>query len=459
MAYDESYSFLKYARKSFAECIADYDSTNNHLLNSWVMHWLYQVGGPHEVVLRLGVFAAGVLLVPATYLWAKEWSDRPTAAMTAILVAIAPALITYSVDARGYTYVTLAAVCMDLALRRQLGGTEFPRHWAIVGIISAVLGLWAMPIMLYAVLGSTGSYLVVKWLRSRSGGLIIRTQLVSWGWQCYGGGPVGAFAVYARVCVSGTEVSERSDHASAAQREFPDSHSDKLERCLGMVDRGSPSLCHLGSLAGCWPAELDTYKVRSDDLALSVSGCGPGEYAQVIFTPAADLSVVVTMDCLGCRQGATTVMSWCRCPQWSIPVLATGLMGCGFVSAVRAPVLIYPEERLLFLDVPAVVAAVHTDLESFPDQPARLLSPVPVDYPTRFYVERQKSRVQLNDRPQPGEVVYAVVLEGDVLKDTFRRSPVELPDWPVDSVKWTSVTVPRLKHHSGKLRLMRAQLP
>jgi len=459
MAYDESYSFLNYARKSFAECIADYDSTNNHLLNSWVMHWLYQVGGPHEVVLRLGVFAAGVLLIPATYLWAKEWSDRLTAVTTAVLVAIAPALITYSVDARGYAYVTLAAVCLDLALRRQLGGTEFPRHWAIVGIISAVLGLWAMPIMLYAVLGSTGSYLVVKWLRSRSGGPIIRTQLVSWGWH--------ATVVVLCVLLLYTPAFVFRGLRFLNDPIMRPQHSENFLTATLTSWKGAWAWWTAGVLpSAIWGVLLvvgllNWTRTKFDRMTwlcpflavvlvntLKSSSPPPRIYLWLLPWIA-----------LAAAQGATTVMSWCRSPQWSIPVLATGLMGCGFVSAVRAPVLIYPEERLLFLDVPAVVAAVHTDLESFPDQPARLLSPVPVNYPTRFYVERQKSRVQLNDRPQPGEVVYAVVLEGDVLKDTFRRSPVELPDWPVDSVKWTFVTVPRLKHHSGKLRLMRAQLP
>jgi hypothetical protein len=66
MAYDESYTFLNFARKSLIECMADFESTNNHLLNSIVMHALYLMGGPREAVLRLGVFTVGMLLIPAT---------------------------------------------------------------------------------------------------------------------------------------------------------------------------------------------------------------------------------------------------------------------------------------------------------------------------------------------------------------------------------------------------------
>ena len=134
------------------------------------------------------------------------------------------------------------------------------------------------------------------------------------------------------------------------------------------------------------------------------------------------------------------------------------ILSVGTVSAVRAPVLIYPEERLLFLDVPAVVAAVHDDLQKFPDQPARLMSPIPIDYSTLLYLERQQSRVVMNGPPQPGEVVYAIILDGESLHDTFCRSPIGMPNWPINDAAWVPVSVP-LRHHSGKLRLVRTRLP
>lgn len=459
MAYDESYTFLNYARKSFVECIADYDSTNNHLLNSWVMHWLYRVGGPQEVVLRLGVVLAGILLVPATYVWAREWSDRATAALAAGLVAIAPALITYSVDARGYAYVTLAAVCLDLALRRQWAGTEFPRHWAIVGIASAVLGLWAMPVMLYSVLGSTASYLVVTCLRSRSSEMSLRTRLVSWGWHAAFVGLL-VFLLYTPAFVyRGLRFLHdpimRPTQSESFLRATLTSWQGAWE---WWTAGGIPSiawgvLMFVGLLR--WTrerAERLTWLCPFLAVALVnlLKSSAPPPRIYLLLLPWIALAAA---------EGATTLARWCQIPKWGVTVLVAALLSYGTISAVHAPVLIHAEERLLFLDVPAVVTAVHDDLKNFPDRPARLMAPLPVDYPTRFYLERQQSRVVMNGPPQSGEMVYAIVFEGDSLTDTFRRSPIGLPDWPVDSVAWTPVSVSPRRHHSGKLRLIRSQLP
>jgi hypothetical protein len=459
MAYDESYTFLNYARKSFVECIADYDSTNNHLLNSWVMHWLYRVGGPHEVVLRLGVVLAGILLIPATYVWAREWSDRATAALAAVLVAIAPALITYSVDARGYAYMTLSAVCLDLAMRRQRAGTEFPRHWAIVGIASAVLGLWAMPIMLYAVLGSAASYLGIWGLRSRSSEPSLRSRLVSWGWHAALVGLL-VFLLYTPAFVyRGLRFLHDPIMRPTQSESFLTATFTSWQGAWEWWTAGVlPSiawgvLVFVGLLA--WTRErIDRFTWLCPFLAVALVNLFKSSAP-----PPRIYLWLLPWIALAAAEGATVLARWCRCPKWGVTVLVATLLSFGTICAMRAPVLIHAEERLFFLDVPAVVAAVHDDLKNFPNRPARLMSPLPVDYPTRFYLERQQSRVVMNGPPQSGEVVYAIVFEGDSLTDTFCRSPIGLPDWPVDSVAWTPVPVPPLVHHSGKLRLVRTQLP
>ena len=167
MAWDESYTFLNYARKSLLECLADYESMNNHQLNSCIMHVLYRLFGASEPALRLGVFMAGVLLIPVVYVWALTWTDRLGASLTAALVAVAPAGITYSCDARGYMYLAGAAVCLDLASRRVLSGSAVPRHWAVVGVLSAGVGLWAMPIMLYPLAGTCAAQACLRWRECR----------------------------------------------------------------------------------------------------------------------------------------------------------------------------------------------------------------------------------------------------------------------------------------------------
>ncbi|MFO1095790.1 MAG: glycosyltransferase family 39 protein [Planctomycetaceae bacterium] len=151
VAYDEAYTYLNFASRPWYEAIGDYNSTNNHLLNTLLMHISTRMFGPQEWAMRWHVLLAGSLLPWAVFHWARDWFGRPAGLIAAAAVAVAPELITYSTDARGYILVALAAIVFD-ACWRGCAATSRRAWW--FAWVALVAGLAAMPIMVYAAVGS-----------------------------------------------------------------------------------------------------------------------------------------------------------------------------------------------------------------------------------------------------------------------------------------------------------------
>ena len=145
--YDEAYSFVNFARRPFYQAILDYSSTNNHLLNTAFMHLCYLVFGQQDWAMRLPVLIAGVLLLPASYFFARKTLGHHSALIGTALVATSPMLIHYSTEARGYIMVTLASFWT--ADRLMAAIMENRRIDWIMALTAAVAGFMAIPIMIY----------------------------------------------------------------------------------------------------------------------------------------------------------------------------------------------------------------------------------------------------------------------------------------------------------------------
>ena len=123
VAYDEAYSYVNFASRSWYLAISDYNSPNNHLLNTLFMCVCRYWGGQNEALWRIPTLLVGIVLVIWIYRWAVVWADRWTALVTAALAGCSPLLISYSVDARGYTLVALFAILLDHSLGRIHNGS------------------------------------------------------------------------------------------------------------------------------------------------------------------------------------------------------------------------------------------------------------------------------------------------------------------------------------------------
>ena len=145
--FDEAFSYLHYVSLPFDRVISSYDTTNNHILNSVLMHAVYRLWGNAPELLRLPAMTFGILLVPAIYWTARRMHDRYAAMFAAALAASSSIIIEYSVNARGYSFVLLLfTVLTGWAVR--LKDDPRPLAWIGFGALSS-LGFWAIPIMLY----------------------------------------------------------------------------------------------------------------------------------------------------------------------------------------------------------------------------------------------------------------------------------------------------------------------
>lgn len=144
--HDEAYTYMAFAH-SLRAALTDYHLPNNHVFHTLLVYFSTQLFGNAPWAVRLPAFLAGVLLLPAVYALGKRHYDRWVGLGAALLVAVSPAAVNYSVNARGYTLVALFGLFLFLlahAVRQ--GKNRFA--WALLVLVSA-LGMYTVPVFLF----------------------------------------------------------------------------------------------------------------------------------------------------------------------------------------------------------------------------------------------------------------------------------------------------------------------
>lgn len=149
VGYDEAFSYRHYMRLPFWRAVWTYDLPNNHIFHT-VCGWFVMRALPlSEITLRLPAFVSGVAIVPLTYVLGRHVSGPTTGLVAATLVAVDPALIHYSADARGYglqTALFLGALCH---VPRLLANERRTDVWWIAGLVA--LGVWTVPTLVFGI--------------------------------------------------------------------------------------------------------------------------------------------------------------------------------------------------------------------------------------------------------------------------------------------------------------------
>lgn len=154
--FDEAYTFNVHASTPFFNLISDYTTPNNHVFHSVMVRCSYLLFGDSPLALRLPALVAGILVIPATFWWARRLFGNVPAILASALAAGAASLIGYSTNARGYTMVTLAVlVAFSLAIGLRDKRNLFA--WTLF-VIVLTLGFFTVPVMLY------GTCVVGVWL-------------------------------------------------------------------------------------------------------------------------------------------------------------------------------------------------------------------------------------------------------------------------------------------------------
>jgi hypothetical protein len=164
MRYDETVTFLEYARHKWSVPLATYRAPNNHVFHSLLVHFAYKLFGDAPWSLRLPAFISGVLIVPLTFFTAKRFYGSWAAMLSAGLAASSFFLVLYSTNARGYTL----QACLFLAALLLAEGVRRHANVVLWGLLVAVmmLGFWILPTMLYPC-AIIFAWLSVAWMRQR----------------------------------------------------------------------------------------------------------------------------------------------------------------------------------------------------------------------------------------------------------------------------------------------------
>lgn len=145
--YDEAYTYLAFASRPLNKALSDYHLPNNHLLHTLFVHLSTRLLGEGILAIRLPALLAGGLLVPAAYLLSSKLYNRFAGYSAAMLVAVTPILVDYSINARGYTLValfTLLTWCLGVYVTTHVNSFA----WLLIGLVGAC-GFYTVPVFLY----------------------------------------------------------------------------------------------------------------------------------------------------------------------------------------------------------------------------------------------------------------------------------------------------------------------
>ena len=437
MAYDEAYSYRSFARHSLIEAIGEHNSANNHLLNTLGMFVTSRLFGPQEWALRLPVLCCGLALMPAIYFWIRRQSGGPIALVTTALVAVAPLMISYSVDARGYSYIALAAVLLDDALRRidrEEGNSA--RSWVIAGL-AVMLGMWALILMAFPIVGATLWFVAIplvrrdpeSWRRTAQrfgqmlllGGATLLPVLSLYapgyiirGWQLFrdpviGDVAQGGLAAYAQ-------------DWTIAWEWWTDGFLPPLAWALGCL-LGVVALIGFGR-RGEFFQWIAPFLVMF--LVNAARGHHPPPRTFMWLMPWVALLAAHGFG-IGYQISRRSIFRARRGwggytpPEGVLAGLSAAFLVGGIVTlAAIWPVIFFPSERRNFVSVPQVIQRLAEEAAKEPPTANRILAPLPCDLPALFYLGRRNLDWPVNGEPLSGETLWLIARAGQPPETTLR---------------------------------------
>ncbi|MFL6142690.1 MAG: glycosyltransferase family 39 protein [Labedaea sp.] len=158
MRWDEAATFQEYARGSLGTIVSSYNRPNNQILYTLLEHLGIKTFGEGIAAVRLVAFAAGIAIVPASFLAARRLYDGTAGLFAAALTATFGPLVDYSVNGRGYTLgalfvvlsLWLGAVALDEGKRVAWAGFVLCSAAAIYTLPTMAIGVAAIALWMAA---------------------------------------------------------------------------------------------------------------------------------------------------------------------------------------------------------------------------------------------------------------------------------------------------------------------
>lgn len=147
MQYDEAYTVAVFAARGVWASLTDYHLPNNHIFHTLLVRLAMQLFGDAPWAVRIPAFLAGWGLILAVYLAGRALFSRRAGLLAAMLVAVWPFLVGYSINARGYSLLAFFTLLLFALAPVLLQGNRFA--WLLAALLGG-LGLFTVPVMLYA---------------------------------------------------------------------------------------------------------------------------------------------------------------------------------------------------------------------------------------------------------------------------------------------------------------------
>jgi len=165
MRYDESVTFMSFVKGGLSD-LFNYLQPNNNVLYTILEKLSIMCFGSSPAAIRLPALLFGVLIIPLTYGLCRKLDRQSTGIFAAMGVAISPFLVLYSTNGRGYTLLALLTLLIPY-ITLEDDGTISGRRWLLPALLAA-LGMFAIPSMLYALIGLCLWFACLMLLQGRS---------------------------------------------------------------------------------------------------------------------------------------------------------------------------------------------------------------------------------------------------------------------------------------------------
>jgi hypothetical protein len=454
VAYDEAYTYLNFASRPWYEAIGDYNSTNNHLLNTLLMHVSTRIFGPQEWAMRWHVLLVGSVLPITVYMWGKEWLGRGVGLIAAAAVAVSPMLITYSTDARGYMLVALAAIVFDLSLGRlaRNGVPLEPRGpapleprglsprpidwWLAWGTL--VFGLCSMPLMVYPAVGSAAWFVCTSYTDGRSRRVVLNRIRTLAGLGVLALPVVAAFYAPAYI-FRGLMFLRDPVVQPAAGSSYLTELAAAWSQAYGWWTEGLflRWLWAPFALLGLAVMPSNSSRLRwclpfvAVLLLNIVQHVAPPPRIYMHLAPWIFVAAGLGIQWISKRLRSTSRF------KGTIPALI--LLGAGSFSAYTRPVLFNVSERADFQSVPEAIARIQLAANVRHGHIVIVLAPLPCDLPSIFYLRRNGGELPVNVRPEPGELVYLIARPNEKPQQALETPLLNMADLAPQFDDWHKV--------------------
>lgn len=178
---DEITTIFDYLDFSTFHILVAYTSSNNHLLNTLLVHGMIDAFGMQEWAVRLPAVLLGIACIPATYYLARTALGRSESTAACLFLAVSYHHIFFSQNARGYTGLLLWGMLGTAFFLRGLTSSRL-RYW-ICYILVMFLAMGTILYGFFVAAAHGVAFVATCWMLRRQGkslGPLVKRALAAW---------------------------------------------------------------------------------------------------------------------------------------------------------------------------------------------------------------------------------------------------------------------------------------